>query len=388
MQSAMLDQSIFPGAWLGVLGGGQLGRMFAQAAHRLGYHVAVFEPDRNSPACQVADRRFCPTNPGDESENRALVLEMAQKCAVITLEFENIPASLVDLASEHSLTCPGSKFLQICQDRKLEKQSLHEIGCPTTPFCPVSSEEEAVAAAGELGWPIVLKTARSGYDGKGQRLVRTLAELPAACKSLGSDHLVAEQWIDFVAEVSMISARNARGQVVSYPMFENEHSRHILDVTSCPARPELRGLEKEARQISRAVAEAFDVIGLFCIEFFVASDGRLLINEMAPRPHNSGHLTIEAFDISQFEMQVRAICNLPLREPAQISPAAMANLMGELWSAGQPNWPTALERPHTFLHLYGKSDPRPGRKMGHLTVLDSKSAAQLVREARQQLESQ
>jgi 5-(carboxyamino)imidazole ribonucleotide synthase len=381
----MRDKPIFPGSWLGVLGGGQLGRMFAHSAHRLGYHVAVFEPELNSPACQVADRSFCPGDPEDESENRAMVTQMAQQCSVITLEFENIPASLVSLAAEHTQTCPGSHFLQICQDRKIEKQSLQDIGCPTTPFRAVATLDQAAAAAADLGWPIVLKTARSGYDGKGQRLVRSLAELPEAWSSLSSDHLVAEQWVDFVAEVSMISARNARGQVVSYPLFENEHSRHILDVTRCPARPELQVLDLQARQISRSVAEAFDVVGLFCIEFFVASDGRLLINEMAPRPHNSGHLTIEAFDISQFEMQVRAVCNLPLRDPVQICPAAMANLMGEMWSGGEPNWMTALECPFTFLHLYGKNDPRPGRKMGHLTVLDNQSAVQMVRETRQRL---
>ncbi len=370
-----------PGRWLGVLGGGQLGRMFTQAAQRLGYRVAVFESESNSPAAQVADRCFCPDDLPDQSPE-SLVSQMAQLCDVITIEFENIPASLVQLAAEHAYTHPGADFLQICQDRKLEKQSLTDIGCPTTPFVAVTTQQQADAASDKLRWPMVLKTARSGYDGKGQCLVRSLADLPGAWQRLASDHLVAEQWIDFVAEVSMITARNAAGQVVSYPLLENQHAHHILDVTSCPVRPELLPLQEQARAISLQVAEAFSVVGLFCIEFFVTRDGRLIINEMAPRPHNSGHLTIEAFDISQFEMQVRAICNLPLRQPQQLSPAAMANLLGNVWAEGEPNWSAALECPRTYLHLYGKVDPRPGRKMGHLTVLDAQYPARLVQQAR------
>lgn len=366
------------------MGGGQLGRMFTQAAQRLGYRVAVFESESNSPAAQVADRCFCPADLPDQSPE-SLVSQMAQLCDVITIEFENIPASLVQLAAEHTYTHPGADFLQICQDRKLEKQSLTDIGCPTTPFVAVTTQQQAAAAADRLRWPMVLKTARSGYDGKGQCLVRSMADLPEAWQRLDCDHLVAEQWIDFVAEVSMITGRNAAGQVVSYPLLENQHAHHILDVTSCPVRPELLNFQEQAKAISLRVAEAFSVVGLFCIEFFVTSDGRLIINEMAPRPHNSGHLTIEAFDISQFEMQVRAICNLPLRQPQQISPAAMANLLGDVWSQGVPNWAAALECPQTYLHLYGKIDPRPGRKMGHLTVLDATQAVRLVQQARTSL---
>lgn len=383
--SKSINQAKFlPGSWLGVLGGGQLGRMFTHAAQRLGYRVAVFESESDSPASQVADRCFCPADSPDQSPE-SLVGQMAQLCDVITIEFENIPASLVQLAAEHTYTHPGADFLHVCQDRKQEKQSLTDIGCPTTPFVAVSSQQQVAAAASQLGWPLVLKTARSGYDGKGQCLVRSLADLPDAWQRLNCDHVVAEQWIDFVAEVSMITARNAAGQVISYPLLENQHAHHILDVTSCPVRAELLPLQEQARAISLQVAEAFSVVGLFCIEFFVTRDGRLIINEMAPRPHNSGHLTIEAFDISQFEMQVRAICNLPLRQPQQLCPAAMANLLGDVWAEGQPNWAAALECPRTYLHLYGKAEPRPGRKMGHLTVLDAHHPARLVQQARASL---
>lgn len=387
---------ILPGSWLGVLGGGQLGRMFAQAAQRMGYHVAVFESEANSPAAQVAERCFVPgtgvsTEPlGLATEPlglEAAVVGLSQLCQATTLEFENIPASLVRLASEYCRMHPGVRFLEVCQDRVQEKQAVSGLGCPTTPYHPVTDYAAAQKAIELLGLPMVIKTARSGYDGKGQLVVRTLEELPAVWQKLGSDHLIAEQWIEHVAELSIITARNLRGEVVHYPLFENQHAHHILDVTQCPVRNELRQFQSQAEEISRTVAEAFGVVGLFCIEFFVTRDGRLLVNEIAPRPHNSGHLTIEAFDISQFEMQVRAICNLPLRSPVPYGPAAMANLLGELWSDGIPNWSAVLQRPQTYLHLYGKSTARPGRKMGHVTVVGLGNADRLVRDARKSLQS-
>jgi len=359
--------------------------MFAQAAQRLGYHVAVFESELDSPAGQVANKWFpaeAYSGPGAESA----VMDMAQKCSAVTLEFENIPANLVQLASEYSQTAPSSSFLEICQDRLAEKRSVAGLGCPTTPFQALATMADAEQAVERLGLPLVIKTAQSGYDGKGQCVVRDRLELSKVWQNLASNHLIAEQRIDFIAEVSMITARNLRGEVVHYPLFENEHANHILDVTQCPARADLIRLQSQAEDISRAVADAFAVVGLFCIEFFVSHDGRLLVNEIAPRPHNSGHLTIEAFDISQFEMQVRAMCNLPLRTPVQYCPAAMANLLGDLWSQGRPNWSAVLERPQTYLHLYGKSTARAGRKMGHVTVVDSENAVQLVRQARQSLQ--
>ncbi len=386
MKPAELEQStdptqVLPGAWIGVFGGGQLGRMFAHAAQRLGYRIAVFDFESAGPASQVADQSFCVMERTGQSPE-SIVVEFANRCEVVGLEFENIPSSLVRLASERTRTRPTADFLEICQDRVLEKQSLARIGCPTTPFVAVTTEQEASLAGQQLGWPLVLKTARSGYDGKGQSLVRLLDDLPGAWTGLDSSNVIAEQWIDFVAEVSMITARNARGQVVSYPLIENQHANHILDLSECPVRPELLTFQSQAEEISRAVADAYSVVGLFCIEFFVTRDGRLIVNEIAPRPHNSGHLTIEAFDISQFEMQVRSVCNLPLRIPVQHSPAAMVNLLGDLWQSGPPNWESALERPNAFLHLYGKSSAKPGRKMGHITVLDASRPAEIARNVR------
>lgn len=378
------DSIIYPGSWLGVLGGGQLGRMFSHAAQSMGYHVATFEPEVASPAAQAADRHFCETSSGESAES--LVSEMAKCCSAITLEFENIDAGLVRIAAEHSLTRPGVDFLEICQDRVKEKSSLSEAGFPTTPFCPVSSESEVHKAAEKLGWPLVLKTARSGYDGKGQRIVRDASAVASAWKDLDDTHSVAEQWIEFDAEVSMIAARNASGEIVCYPLLENDHANHILDITVCPANLGLQRYAAEATEICRGIADKFNVVGLFCVEFFCATNGQLMINEMAPRPHNSGHLTIEAFNCSQFEQQVRAICNLPLVQPEQIRPAAMANLLGDLWGNSEPKWTAAMQHPAAHLHLYGKSEARPGRKMGHLTIVQETAPEMTARQLRDELQ--
>lgn len=381
----LLAPFVEPGQWLGVLGGGQLGRMFAQAAQTLGYHVAVYEPEIDCPAGQVADRHLCPTT--SELTSEELVSDMAQQCSVITVEFENVATELLRVAGRTARTNPSADFLEICQHRLKEKSSLQQAGFPTTPFAAVGSAAEVTQAAQTLGWPMVLKTARSGYDGKGQVVVRTAEEVHAAWQQLGTSEAIAEKWIEFDAEVSMITARNARGQIECYPLLENEHSHHILDITRCPVSAHLRKLEDRAEEICRGIATSFGVLGLFCVEFFVSSSGELMINEIAPRPHNSGHLTIEAFTCSQFEQQVRAICNLPLVRPVLRSPAAMTNLLGDLWQHGQPAWQVALAEPAAHLHLYGKREPRPGRKMGHLTVLDESSseAAITARELRDAL---
>jgi len=367
-----LEYSIQPGNWLGVLGGGQLGRMFTQAAQRMGYHVAVFDPEVDCPAAQVAEQHFCSTTSDQSSEQ--LVLEMSKLCSVITVEFENIPTEFLRIAGRTARTNPSADFLEICQHRLREKGSLQQAGFPTTPFMAVSSEQDVHRAAAELAWPLVLKTARSGYDGKGQTIVRCPDDVSKAWSLLQTTEAIAEKWIDYDAEVSMITARNARGQVECYPLFENDHSNHILDITRCPVSAHLRHVESQAEQICRGIATNFGVLGLFCVEFFVTAEGELLINEIAPRPHNSGHLTIEAFTCSQFEQQVRAICNLPLVPPSMLRPAAMANLLGELWQHGPPNWQKALAEPAAHLHLYGKAQARPGRKMGHLTVLDESAS--------------
>lgn len=376
--------SIQPGSWLGVFGGGQLGRMFTHAAQRMGYHVMVWEPEANCPASQAADQHLQPVDAEQES---AHTLELASKCAAITLEFENINSTYVRNAELVTRVCPGAEFLEICQDRVLEKSSLSKAGFPTTPFLPVQNPAHVAQAIEAFGTPIVLKTARSGYDGKGQAVVRSASEIDSVFNSLESTHLIAEKWIPYQAEVSMIAARNASGQIECYPLVENEHANHILDVSRCPVQPKLVRLQTQATEICRGIASQFKVQGLFCVEFFVDAGGDLMINEIAPRPHNSGHLTIEAFDCSQFEQQVRAMCNLPLARPVQLRPAAMSNLLGDVWSAGEPNWNSAFVQSSVHLHVYGKSQPRVGRKMGHLTVLDddATNAAQKAREIRKQL---
>ena len=378
------NSSIQPGSWLGVFGGGQLGRMFTHAAQRLGYHVAVWEPEANCPAAQAADRHLQPAGPDEETE---AAKELGKLCASITIEFENINSSHLRTAATTARVCPGAEFLEICQDRVLEKSSLSKAGFPTTPFLPVQNQAHVAHAIEAFGTPVVLKTARSGYDGKGQAVVRSQDTIREIFDSLDSDHLIAEKWIPYQAEVSMIAARNASGQIECYPLVENEHANHILDVSRCPVQPQLIHLQSHATEICRGIASKFEVVGLFCVEFFVDSQGELLINEIAPRPHNSGHLTIEAFDCSQFEQQVRAMCNLPLARPVQLRPAAMSNLLGDVWDKGEPNWNAGLVQPSVHLHLYGKSQARAGRKMGHLTVLDDDAgrAADKSSEIRKQL---
>lgn len=376
--------SLQPGSWLGVLGGGQLGRMFTHAAQQLGFRVAVWEPESDCPAGQVSDRHF---QVDHWAENPELVRQFRELCQAVTLEFENVDAALLRIVAERCYVRPGANFLEICQDRIREKSSLAAAGFPTTPFRHVRDQSDLQRAVQELGTPLILKTATSGYDGKGQVKIQHASDAVAAWRQLNSNHVIAEQNIDFLAEVSMITARNARGQIECYPLFENEHSHHILDVTRCPAQPQFAQLQSAAEEICRGIADCFAVEGLYCVEFFVDQHGKLLINEIAPRPHNSGHLTLEAFNCSQFEQQVRALCNLPLAQPQMIRPAAMANLLGDVWQSGEPNWSVVLSHPHAHLHLYGKSSPRPGRKMGHLTVLDDDvtRSVQLARQLRHDL---
>ncbi|MDZ4848751.1 MAG: 5-(carboxyamino)imidazole ribonucleotide synthase [Pirellulaceae bacterium] len=376
------SEMILPGGRLGVFGGGQLGRMFAHAAQRLGYHVVVFTPESDSPAGQVAQE----TVQADYEDPKA-VRRFAEMVDVITLEFENIDTDAVARAEEIVSVRPGLEVLKIAQHRIREKSTLQQAGFPVTPFHELRCSDDIAVAASKLGFPMVFKTAQWGYDGKGQRKVSTMAEAMAAFELLGPSSVIAEQRIDFAAEVSLIVARSPRGEVAVYPLFYNEHANHILDVTMCPAPEAWIGLAAEAGKIGRGVAESLDVIGLLTIEFFVDQKGQLMINELAPRPHNSGHLTMEACSTSQFEQQVRAICNLPLGDTSLIRPAAMANLLGDVWNQGQPAFGLALADPQAYLHLYGKQDARTGRKMGHLTCLDasSQAAAVKVRALRDQL---
>lgn len=370
-----------PGATLGVLGGGQLGRMFAIAARRLGYRIHIFCPEADSPAAPVADRTFVAPY-----EDLDPVRAFARTVDVVTFEFENVPSATSDACSEVVPVRPAGRVLHITQQRLREKGFLRDHGFPVTPFRAIHSLEDLVSATRELGLPGVLKTASFGYDGKGQRTLRSATELSEAFTGLGGTEGIYEAFVDFAQEVSVVGARTVEGQFAAFPVFENVHAHHILDVTVSPARitPEL---EAAARELSRGILEALDVVGLLTVELFVTRDGRLIVNELAPRTHNSGHLTLDACVTCQFEQQVRAVCGLPLGSTELKQPAAMANLLGDVWNGGPPRWDQALSNPRLKLHLYGKTSPRPGRKMGHITATaDSPEAAiEAVRQARSSL---
>jgi 5-(carboxyamino)imidazole ribonucleotide synthase len=355
--------AILPGSVVGVLGSGQLGRMFAIAARRLGYRVHVLSPESDTPTGQVADVEI-----SAPYEDLDAVRAFAQRVRVVTFEFENVPAATAAAAAEHTLVRPAGSVLHTTQNRAREKQFLASRGLPVTPFAVVDTEEQLAAALATLGCPAVLKTARFGYDGKGQQRIARASDAGAAWEQLGRQPAVLEAFIDFACEVSVVAARGVDGSIVHYGAVQNRHSRHILDLTLAPAPLDPR-VQADATAIARAVLEALDVVGVLCVEFFVTGDGRVLINELAPRPHNSGHFTIDACVTCQFEQQLRAVCGLPLGSTQQFAPAAMANLLGDLWAAGEPDWAAAAAFPEVKIHLYGKTSARPGRKMGHVTAL-------------------
>jgi len=352
-----------PGATLGVLGSGQLGRMFAMAARRMGYRVHVLSPDSDTPAGQIADLEVRAAY--DDLDQ---VTRFAQGVDVVTFEFENVPAPTAEAAARFAPVRPDGRVLHIAQQRAREKTFLRDHGFPVTPFARVVTAEDLQAALDAVGLPAVLKTAQFGYDGKGQARVASRVDAESAWRAMGQQEAVLERFVTFDREVSVVAARGVDGWVTSYGAIENAHANHILDVSVMPAGVS-PATERRAAEIARGVVEALDVVGVMCVEFFVTGDGELLINELAPRPHNSGHLTIDACETSQFEQQVRAVCGLPKGSVELLRPAAMANLLGEVWSHGEPDWAAACALAGVHLHLYGKSEPRPGRKMGHLTAL-------------------
>ncbi|MDE0864948.1 MAG: 5-(carboxyamino)imidazole ribonucleotide synthase [Rubripirellula sp.] len=361
--SAIRHGSQPPGSTIGMVGGGQLGRMFAVAAAAMGYRVIIFTESADSPAAQIAHE----TVVGD-LHDQAAIDRFAQQCDVITLEFENIPAATIARCREFAPTYPSASVLAITQNRLVEKSTLRDAGLPVTPFCDVDNTESLILAGHALGWPLIVKTARSGYDGKGQQRVES-ADGAGDVDWDAAAEWIAEKCISFDKEVSVIVARTPDGRCDSFPIFENSHHNHILDISIAPALLS-ETLSAQTREVAVQAAEALDVVGLLCVEFFV-SDNEIMINEVAPRPHNSGHLTIEACETSQFEQHVRAVCNLPLGSTLQRTPfAAMANLLGDLWGSSDkaPDWAAALTDPGISLHLYGKSLAKPGRKMGHLTI--------------------
>ncbi len=364
-----MTRPILPGATIGVLGGGQLGRMFGLAARRLGYRVHVLSSEPDSPAGQVADREIFASYDDPDA-----VSELARGVDVVTFEFENVSAVAAAAAERYAPLRPAASVLHVTQHRVREKQFVRAAGVPLAPFEPVYSRDELHAAVGRIGLPAVLKTAAAGYDGKGQLRLETRADVESAWHPSHAHEAVLETFVAFERELSVIVARGCDGVMDCYGPFHNTHERHILDVSRLPAEvPE--GVSREAREIGLALAERLELVGLLCVELFLTKDGRLLVNELAPRSHNSGHLTIEACATSQFEQHLRAVCGLPLGATRlRVPAAAMANLLGDLWAGGTPNWRAALERPGVALHLYGKREPRPGRKMGHLTAVDATAA--------------
>ena len=361
--SSVSSAPILPGATLGVLGGGQLGAMFAAAAKRMGYRVEAVVEAADCPAARQADRIHVGL-----LDDPARLVEAARGWAAVTYEFENVPVAAARALEAVVPVRPGPEVLSTTQDRGREKAFLVAHGIPCAPHALVRSRDELHAAARQVGLPAVLKTCASGYDGKGQTRIDAAGGLDRAWEALGPKELVLEGWIDFESEVSVVAARGLDGRTVTWEPSTNVHRRHVLDCSTVPAQL-AASAAAEARAIAVRVLETLDVVGVACVEFFVTRSGEILVNEIAPRPHNSGHLTIEGAATSQFEQQVRAVCGLPLGLTRAVAPAAMVNLLGDCWERGEPDWAAALAIGGVSLHLYGKSDPRPGRKMGHLTAL-------------------
>jgi 5-(carboxyamino)imidazole ribonucleotide synthase len=360
---------IGPGRTVGILGGGQLGRMFAIAARRMGYRVHSFDPTCDCPAGQVADIEITA-----EYDDLAAARRFAEGVDVVTFEFENIPPETLFAIAGARPVHPSPEVLDTCRHRLREKAFLARHGFPIARHRPVRSEAELKAALGELGMPAILKTADFGYDGKGQTWIARPEEISVAWAHLGRPIGVLEAVVPFVRELSVVCARTAAGEILCFDPVENVHVRHILDVTTAPGGFS-SVVVRQAVELARAIAEALQLVGVLAVELFELADGGLVVNELAPRPHNSGHHTVDACVTSQFEQQLRTVCGLPLGSTQLLRPAAMVNLLGDLWAAGAPNWEGALAFPDVKLHLYGKAEARPGRKMGHLTAL-AETAAQ------------
>jgi len=361
---------ILPVATLGVLGGGQLGRMFALRARAMGYRVVVLEADPRSPAGQVADEQI----DAAYDDHSALDL-LAERCAAVTTEFENVPAVSLERLAARVPVHPSAAAVSVTQERIAEKSFLRDHGFATADFAAVREPGDAERAIQTTGLPAILKTARLGYDGKGQAVVESPAELRAAFARFGGVPCILERRLQLECEISVVLARGADGRMVAFPAGENVHRNGILHTTTVPARIPAP-LAAEAERLACGVAERLGYVGVLGVELFVADGGRLFVNELAPRPHNSGHYTLDACSMDQFELQVRTMTGLPLVPPRLLSPVCMVNVLGDSWAKGTPHWERALAMPGVRLHLYGKTEPRPGRKMGHLTCLaDSADAA-------------
>jgi 5-(carboxyamino)imidazole ribonucleotide synthase len=374
-------QPVLPGSVIGVLGSGQLGRMFAIAARRMGYRVHTFSPESDTPTGQVADVEI-----EASYDDLDAVRSFARAVNVVTFEFENVPAATANAAAECAPVRPSGSVLHTTQNRLREKSFLASHSFPVTPFRAVNSLADLKAGLDEFGYPAVLKTAGFGYDGKGQTKISSVNQSAAAFQAAGGREMILESFVDFTAELSVVAARGIDGAFAQWGVIENIHHNHVLDLSIAPAQVSST-VRDEATEIARALLEKLDLVGVLCVEFFLTTKGELLINELAPRPHNSGHLTFDACVTSQFEQQLRAVCGLPLGSTELLRPAAMANLLGDLWEDGEPNWVAAAAFSEVKLHLYGKLAPKPGRKMGHLTAMAGSpdEAANLVRAARRAL---
>ena len=366
-----MNRIVLPGATIGVLGGGQLGRMLALDARRMGYRVHTLSPGVDTPTGQVADLEVSAAY-----DDLDAIRTFARSVDVVTFEFENVSTDAADVAAEFVPVRPAGSALHITQQRAREKAFLADRGYPVTPFAKAQSLDELAVGLGAVGMPAIVKTAVFGYDGKGQHRIERIEEAERVWGLIGHQEAIIERVVDFSSEISVVAARGLDGEFAHYGAIENRHRNHVLDLSVSPA-PLPAGLASEAVHLTHRVMEDLAYVGVLCVEFFVTHGpstglgpgGRLLINEIAPRPHNSGHLTIDACITSQFEQQVRAVCGLSLGDTSQVRPAAMVNLLGDLWINGEPDWAAALAIPDAKLHLYGKADPRVGRKMGHITAI-------------------
>jgi 5-(carboxyamino)imidazole ribonucleotide synthase len=352
---------ILPPAMLGMLGGGQLGRFFVIAAHEMGYRVTVLDPDKNSPAGRIADVHLCATY-GDQ----AALKQLAETCAAVTTEFENVPAATLEQLAQHCTVHPSASAVAIAQHRVAEKTFFRDSGLPVGDFAVINQAADLPEDNSPL-YPAILKVARFGYDGKGQARVKSRAEALQAFSQFKQETCVLEQMLPLDYEVSVVLARDAGGKVAAFPLAENSHLNGILDVTIAPARAS-EVIKAKAQALAIQIAEKLGYVGVLGVEFFV-SGGKLLVNEMAPRPHNSGHYTIDACITNQFEQQVRALTGLPLGDSHLHSHVVMVNILGDVWKGAEPAWGKSFAHPNLKLHLYGKHEARPGRKMGHFTVL-------------------
>jgi len=363
---------ILPPSMLGMLGGGQLARFFVIAAHEMGYRVMVLDPDKNSPAGLLADVHLCAAY-----DDQAALDRMASECVAVTTEFENVPASTLSSLAQSVPVHPAAAAVAICQHRVSEKSFLRDNGFPHAPYAEINAEADIPGEDAGL-YPGILKVARFGYDGKGQARVRTREEAVAAFHQFNGEQCVLEKMLALDYEVSVVLARDTSGNMQIFPVAENIHRNGILDISIVPARGSAE-VREQAQALARGVAEKLDYVGTLGVEFFVCN-GRLYVNEMAPRPHNSGHYTIDACVTNQFEQQVRALCGLPLGDPRLHSAAVMVNLLGDIWRDGEPEWNALFEQLNLKLHLYGKHEARPGRKMGHFTVIGD-AAEQVIANA-------